>query len=115
MKFDFDEFKSEIPEIVREVIDESVNDAKAFWESLTANETVEAEHALRRLAENNLNALRFPTQAEEYHKSAAHNLNTLLNLAAGSQIAIRNQARLTMNRLFDRIIEAGFTAIDVFL
>ena len=97
------------------ILDEITDDAREFWSNLTANETIEVRKALKRYAENMLMSIQYPGNQDTYYKGAAHNLNTIANVASTTQIKARIQARVIVNRLFERIIDAGFSAIDLLL
>lgn len=118
-KFDFEGLTDGLGDLISDVANEIANDGMetgvVFWDSLNFDEIPEAKTALRRYAENNLAALRDPANAETHKQSAAHNLNTLINLGAKSQVNARREARKFMERVTTKILDAAASAIDLLL
>ena len=87
--------------------DEFLIDAKTRGEGLLSDlrdeNLAQARTALTRYAQNNLAALRDPLHRETHLTSAAHNLNTLENLAALSKIEVRATARSFVEAVMARI------------
>ena len=115
MSFSEDGFKDIIKELVEGIARDGVETAEGFWADIEDSAQETARRTMRRYAENQLMAIRDPSNAEDHLASAAHNLNTLANLTAGEKIHARREARNLMNRVFDRILDAGFAAIDIAL
>jgi len=114
MSFSEESIKQIVSDLVESTINDAVNTTEGAWANLTQERAAEAKNALRRLAENNLNALRFPNNAI-YPDGAAHNINTLQSLAATQVIEVRREARAFIGRLFEKLIDAGFAVIDAAL
>lgn len=115
MKFDFDDLGGLIEELAEEIINDADAAARQFWSGFEAEQLPEAKKALRRYAENNLAALRYPEASERHLQSAAHNLNTLINLGAGTKIEARREARALMDRVMDRVFNTAASVIDTLL
>ncbi len=111
MSFSDDAIKQIVIDLVDQTVNDAVDTAEGVWANLTQERAAEAKNALRRLAENNLNALRFPDNAT-YTDGAAHNINTLQSLAAAEFIEVRREARAFIDRVFEKLIDAGFAVID---
>lgn len=115
MSFTEQGFKDIIKELVADISRDGIETAQGFWAEISESSQDTARRSLERYAENQLMAIREPHNADTHHASAAHNLNTLANLTAGEKIHARREARNLMNRILDRILDAGFAAIDIAL
>lgn len=111
----FDDLGSLIEGVLDEIINDAKDSSREFWNGFEAEQLPEAKQAMKRYAENNLAALRYPEASDRHIQGAAHNINTIINLGAANKIAVRREARALMDRIMTRIFDAAASAIDIVL
>lgn len=112
-----DDLKQLLSDLADSVAQDGINTGSAFWERISGDtgRLADTKAALSRYALNNLAAIQQPAQADLHRRSAAHDLNTIINLGAATQIEARREARAYLDRVFVAILNTAERAIDILL
>lgn len=117
MRIDTEDFKNLLRQLADTTAQDGLDTGTAFWNRMKGDDgrIESSKAALARYAQHNLNALAMPASRDAHLASAAHDLNTLINIGAATQIEARREARAFLDRVMVRLFNAAEAAIDILL